>query len=550
MPEPVENTSDLGTTSGNTCAAPEPLSAESIFLSEWLAGNRPPNQLPVSAVCNSHCIFCSNRLNPFPVATGIFRDMADIKLQLSLMPAHRDPIRMSDSLPGRIAEGEAFLHPKFFDILSLVRHKFIGNTLCFTTNASMLDEAFLKKLAGYRPMEITVSLHSTQPEVWARIFRKSEKDAHTALQALDLIRKYRMELKGTIVPLPAICGWEDIEKTYSTFIEHGATSMIMYWPGYTVCSQPDVVQDVACSLDEFSGFAEKMRERYKVPLFAFPEMKAPLALPVKRIMALTLRGNGKTLGGPFRKVLWLASEAAYERLQAMVAHHAPSFPNQHHVIPVPNRTYGGNIMVAGLLMVQDFIEAGKKALEGWPGAELILVPRTPFDWLSRDLQRRPAHGIRDALGIPVWLVNEMGAVDPLLDRLFFRETASGFAPLQEAMNRFNTVFQDDKVLDGSLDLIDAYPVRTSWGDLAREDMKGRLLTERQRMPPGVRPLFQGFEMLGASRGLCIERWPTKDEVITYRKWTFLVKREGGWRIQEIVHGDDEDMIRGEPAEER
>jgi hypothetical protein len=113
------------------------------------------------------------------------------------------------------------------------------------------------------------------------------------------------------------------------------------------------------------------------------------------------------------------------------------------------------------------------------------------------------------------------------------------------MNRFNTVYQDEKALDGSLDLIDAYPVRTSWGDLTREDLKGRLLQERQRIPPGQRPPFQGFEMLGASRGLCIERWPTQDETVTYRKWTFLVKREGGWRIQEIVQGEDEDMIRGD-----
>jgi hypothetical protein len=232
----------------------------------------------------------------------------------------------------------------------------------------------------------------------------------------------------------------------------------------------------------------------------------------------------------------------------MVTHHAPSFQNEHHVVPVPNRTYGGNIMVAGLLMVDDFIAAGKQAMEVWPGTELILVPRTPFDWLSRDLQRRPAHAIRDALGVPVWLVNEMGAVDPLLDRLFFRETPSGFTPLQEAMNKFNAVFQDEKALDSSLDLIDAYPVRTSWGDLARDDLKGRLLGDHQRMPPGVRPLFQGFEMLGASRGLCIERWPTKDETVTFRKWTFLAKREAGWRIQEIVWGEDEDMIKGDPPQ--
>jgi MoaA/NifB/PqqE/SkfB family radical SAM enzyme len=147
-----------------------PLQDWSIFLKEWLASNRYNNQLPISAVCNSRCLFCSNKLNPFPVATGMFRDVADIKFQLSLMPLHQNPVRMSDSLPGRIAEGEAFLHPRFFDILKLVRRKYPTNTLCFTTNGTMLDEAFLKELAKFRPVEVTVSLHSTQPALWARIF--------------------------------------------------------------------------------------------------------------------------------------------------------------------------------------------------------------------------------------------------------------------------------------------------------------------------------------------------------------------------------------------
>jgi hypothetical protein len=99
------------------------------FVLEWFAGNRPANQLPISAVCNCHCLFCSNHLNPFPVVGGVFRDLEDIKLQLCSMVANDDPIRLSDSLPGRISEGEALLHPRLFEILELVRRKFFYNTL-------------------------------------------------------------------------------------------------------------------------------------------------------------------------------------------------------------------------------------------------------------------------------------------------------------------------------------------------------------------------------------------------------------------------------------
>ena len=545
MPEPLVEDSDNDEKGGAGCSAPEPLHEDSIFLSEWLAGNRYPNQLPISAVCNSHCIFCSNRLNPFPVATGIFRDLSDIKHQLSLMPFHSDPIRMSDRLPGRIAEGEAFLHPRFFEILAIIRRKYIGNTLCFTTNASMLDEPFLRKLAGFRPVQIMVSMHTTQLGLWTRIFRKSDDDARTAVQAPGLIRKYRIELQGTIVPLPGICGWEDIEHTYGYFVSQGATAMTLYWPGYTVCSSPEVIEEIAYPLDEFTAFAERMRSKHSVPLFAQPEMKAPLTLPVKRIMAMTIRGNLKARGGPFQKVVWLASEAAFPRLQHLVSSHAPSLPNEHHVFPVPNRTYGGNIMVAGLLMVPDFIEAGRRALERWPDTGLFLVPKTPFDMLNRDLQRIPAYTITEALGVPVWLVDQAANVDPLLNRLFFKEARSPGDALKETMSRFNAVFEDEKAVGTSLDLVDAYPIRTGWGNLNREELREKLLQEKHRTPAGQKHQFQGFELLGSNRCICIERWPSMDEVVTYRKWTFLVKRESRWRIQEIFQGEDEDMIRGD-----
>ena len=155
------------------CGASTPTDGDSIFFREWLASGRPLNQLPISAVCNSRCIFCSNDLNPFPVARGLFRDVEDVKLQLALMDEHyREPIRLSDSLPGRIAEGEAFLHPQFFEILRLIRRKFPTNLLCFTTNGSMLDEAFVNELSRYRPIEITLSMHSTKTRSVGRDIRE------------------------------------------------------------------------------------------------------------------------------------------------------------------------------------------------------------------------------------------------------------------------------------------------------------------------------------------------------------------------------------------
>jgi hypothetical protein len=400
-------------------------SQESIFLTEWLALGRPFNQLSISSSCGSRCIFCLNDLNPFPVERGSFRDLEDIKLQLSLMEPHPYPIRMGDSLPGRIAEGDAFLHPRFFEILRLVRRKFITNTLCVTTNGSLLDKSFLKGLSPFRPMEITLSMHSTRPELWARISRTEEKDAKRAIRALKLIREYHLDLMGAIVPLPNVVGWDDIERTLDRFVSGGAKGVILYWPGFSNRTPPHRLPQVECGLEEFMDFAYRMKSKQRITLWAYPDMRCRLDVAAGKILARTLRSNMKNAGGPYRHVLWLASEAAFDRLQKDVDEKAASAGNTHSVMPARNRTYGGNIIVSGLLLVEDFITAGREAMARWPDLDLILIPRMPFDSLCRDLQKTPAFKISDELNLPVWLVHEsLGDADPLLGPTLMAPLAS------------------------------------------------------------------------------------------------------------------------------
>lgn len=512
---------------------------ESIFLSEWLAGGRPNNQLPISAVCNSRCLFCSNHLNPFSIHQGAFRDIEDVKHQLTLMEQRHQPLRLSESLPGRISEGEAFLHPRFFDILELVRRRFLKNTLCFTTNASLLDEAFLKQLARFRPIEITVSMHSTQPELWARIFGRSVRAAHTAIDSLGRIRRWGMELIGTIVPLPAICGWADIERTFDHFVAQGAKQMILWYPGYSVRTPPEITRELQCPLDAYMDFAERMKARHQLPLTIGNDMRAPLDVAVKKIIARTGKGNIKTLGGPYRRVIWLTSAAAYARLDALVAEHAAGAANRHHVWPAPNRTYGGNISVAGLLMTDDFIEAGQQALAQYPDTELFLVPVAAFDSLYRDLCGRPAYGIADGLNKPVWVVGNSGGYEPLLSSLFTLPGESEASALQKTMERFNALLRAPQAADRDalLAMIAGWPLETGAGVLGREPFRTLVADENERLGAQVEPAQQRFERLDDTHALCIERWKTRDPGVFLNKWTFWVKRENTWRVERLLWGD-------------
>jgi NifB/MoaA-like Fe-S oxidoreductase len=511
---------------------------ESTFLSEWLAANRPNNQLPISAVCNSRCLFCSNDLNPFHIHRGIMRDIEDVKHQLTLMEQRGQELRLSDSLPGRISEGEAFLHPQFFEILEMVRRRFMKNTLCFTTNASLLDEPFLKQLARYRPIEITVSMHSTQPELWARIFSRSIRAAQASIDSLARIRAHGFDLIGAIVPLPAICGWKDIELTYAYFVAHGAKSMILYHPGYSDRTQPKTVCELRCPIDEYMDFVERMKIRHGLPITVGCDMRSPLDIAVRKIIRHTLKGNLKTLGGPYRRVLWLASEAAHVRLDALVAEHAASAANQHQVVVVSNHTYGGNIITAGLLMVEDFVRAGIQTLARWPDTDLILVPSAPFDSLFCDLRGTPAHHIADALGKPVWIVNDAGGYEPLLSPLFVRPGESDIGELEKTMERFNAFLHTPQDADPAslLDMIANWPLDTSTGSLNREPFLSLVADERERLGAHIKPVQQRFERLDHEHTLCIERWQTRDPEVNLNKWIFLVKREKSWRVERLLWG--------------
>jgi len=71
------------------------------------------------------------------------------------------------------------------------------------------------------------------------------------------------------------------------------------------------------------------------------------------------------------------------------------------------------------------------------------------------------------------------------------------------------------------------------------------LNEKQR-----RPFNQRIEILDDTRALCLENWPTEDEERWVSRWTFLVKKEGGWRIDRVMTGSEkagEDICRTGPS---
>lgn len=386
------------------------------YFSEWLANGRARNQLSITSICNMNCCFCSSKMNTFPVLKNKFRDIDDIKRQLITMQLGDQTIRIGDNLPGRIAEGDALIHPHLIEILEIIRKRFPENLIQATTNGTKLNEGFIKELKKYRPMQITLSLHTTQVEKWVQIFGvRSKEMAVNAINSPLLLKKYNFNFEGNMVILPNICSWDEIRNTFDYLVHNGAKKMVLFHPGFTKITKEEVVDAIHCPEDQFYSFVQEMQAKYSfLNISGFPDINSVDTVPIHKIISLTLAGNSKNHGKHFKNVLWLASEAAYKKLKIKIQEASDNVINNHYIQAVKNNFYGGNIIVGGLLFVEDFILEGRRFLKDHPEIDLILIPEAPFDDFLQDLNQVPAYEIADELNIPVWVISEDGRYNPLL----------------------------------------------------------------------------------------------------------------------------------------
>ena len=74
------------------------------------------------------------------------------------------------------------------------------------------------------------------------------------------------------------------------------------------------------------------------------------------------------------------------------------------IVPVPNRTFGGTIKSAGLLLVEDFLMVIEDYLEGQEKPDLLVLPALAFDERGRDLRGRNYRDIAEIIGCRAVLV--------------------------------------------------------------------------------------------------------------------------------------------------
>lgn len=118
------------------------------------------NILPLTSRCNATCIFCSHRSNPDDLNIYYPGDIPINELIPLIDFLDKDkPIIIGESAT-RLSEGEPFLYRDFNKIISLLRKKYNNTDIIITTNGMLLDEQTIDFLGYIGNIHLRISLNS------------------------------------------------------------------------------------------------------------------------------------------------------------------------------------------------------------------------------------------------------------------------------------------------------------------------------------------------------------------------------------------------------
>lgn len=224
------------------------------------------NILPIISGCNIDCVFCSHKNNPSNVKTYTVPklDLTQVEELIEYLSTDRK-IVIGDSA-SRIVEGEPFLYKSFMYILNRIRQKYKVTPIQITTNGSFLTEQVIKELALLEPIEINISLNSSNDENRTKLI--NDKKPKVAINACKLLSKYNIKYNGSIVLMPHVVGWEDIKNTVEYLCQNSAQLVRLFIPGVTKYAKEKI------DFCEISATANKLIKefvnKYEVPIIIEP----------------------------------------------------------------------------------------------------------------------------------------------------------------------------------------------------------------------------------------------------------------------------------------
>ncbi|MBW1997834.1 MAG: radical SAM protein [Deltaproteobacteria bacterium] len=181
---------------------------------------------PLSGHCNLRCNFCYEKGNPLPYA----KTTLSIQEARTRLRYYRQETRKGLPQFERRFYKEPFTNRDLIPILKMVRAVDPGVEISITTNGTMLDEKTIEELCRLVPINLSVSVNSSNPDSRKKIMGDSCSEA--SLRSLKKLKEHGLAFTGSIVAWPTL-EMSDLLETIGFLDEHLARMIRITLPGYS-----------------------------------------------------------------------------------------------------------------------------------------------------------------------------------------------------------------------------------------------------------------------------------------------------------------------------
>ncbi len=238
------------------------------------------NVLTLTTACSTACCFCSHHQNSSEVEAFFVNRLTEEETDvlIDFLDGSRK-IVIGESAT-RICEGEPFLFDGIFPVLQRIRSRHKHTLIQITTSGVPLDRSKLELLQALSPLELNLSLNSCSEEGRRLLYNGQAHMA--AVEAAGMLSGFRIPFHGSIVAMPHVVGWHDVEAAVLFLAEKGAETVRLFMPGYTRFSkQPPPTEDIRQAL---ADFAAAVRLKTDVPVLVEPPFINDLTAVVEGVI--------------------------------------------------------------------------------------------------------------------------------------------------------------------------------------------------------------------------------------------------------------------------
>ena len=355
----------------------------------------------VGTPCNTKCFYCSQYWNPpdLLVTYGSWLSMDQIKHFLSFVPS--DKVIHAIGYGHHVNNGEFFAHPKSLEILEYLRDNNY-TVRGFDTNGHAISENHVKVLSelkneGWGEDRFQSNVYGGT--VWWGIYLHLTNWKRTE-PAFKLFNEYDIPFQVTIVPSRKEIKMGKMETWISNLQKYKPVDIEISMPAYTKYTPDNIAHLMDLSFDEMWPIINGWREKY-------PDINITSESTINiEYIKNALTWLETTYAGTTANPLFLTSEAVegvfeteVKKLQR-IRHTYKRF-DEYRVVTTKNNTFGGNIKVGGLLLVEDYDIAIEETLSGGYKPDLIVMPKTSYCFDDLDLRGISAYSLEKKYGIEV-----------------------------------------------------------------------------------------------------------------------------------------------------